>query len=403
MRLHSLRNRSTRIVIPSRSANGRKGAGLAWSALLVGLFLAADQVTAATFEGLYTVSVAPDPEARNVRVDATRRGMRTLLARVTGLRQAADDPRLADLIAAAETHATAYGPVSDDEIRISFRRGPVNDALTRLGLPIWGDERPSTLLWIAVDFGAGERAEIGASAEPGARPGGPGAGSASNPLARDVEAVFESAMERVLTVADERGLPLELPRLDGEDRELVRFADAWGGFDEALVPVAERHGADAILIGRVQPTESGFLVRWILRRGELRQEFETLDPGEGIERLADMYAAEYTIVGEARETAITIRGIESWSDWRVLEYLQSLSIVERVRVKALSRDGDLKLEVLARGNASQLSQVLTLGGVLALPPRDDPDAAAPALPGYGTGELVLLPAWRVGEGVGAGP
>lgn len=347
---------------------------------------------AAVFEELYTVSVAPDPEARNQRSDAIRRGMRVLLTRVTGLRSAPDDPRLAGLIADAERHNTYYGEVADDEIRIGFRRAPINEELTRLGLPIWADERPSTLLWAAMDFGAGERAEVGAS-RTGSNRAGPLEGDASNELRTEAESLFEDFSDEILTAADQRGLPIVLPRLDAEDRRFVRFADVWGGFDRFVEQAAERYGVDAILIARVSVTDAGPEVRWVLRRGEARQEFVTAEPRAGIERLADQFAAEYTIVGGTRRTRLTIRGIETWPDYgRVLEYLESLSIVESVDVQSLSPEGELRLSLVARGDDSQLSQVLTLGGVLARPVGNGPDFAAVA---GAASELVFVPAWRV--------
>jgi hypothetical protein len=318
--------------------------------------------------------------------------MRVLLTRVTGLRSAPDDPRLAGLIADAERHNTYYGEVADDEIRIGFRRAPINEELTRLGLPIWADERPSTLLWAAMDFGAGERAEVGASRDGGNR-AGPLGGDASNELPTEAESLFEDLSDELLTAADQRGLPIVLPRLDAEDRRFVRFADVWGGFDRFVEQAAERYGVDAILIARVSVTDAGPEVRWVFRRGEDRQEFVTAEPRAGIERLADQFAAEYTIVGGTRRTPLTIRGIETWPDYgRVLEYLESLSIVESVDVRSLSPDGELRLSLVARGDDNQLSQVLTLGGVLAQPVGNGPDFAVVA--GAASG-LVFVPAWRV--------
>jgi hypothetical protein len=363
---------------------------------VLGLLLAMPGLApAATFGDLFTVSVEPDPAARDIRTDAVRRGMQTLLTRITGLRDAPQDPRLAGLIANAGSLLDSYSPVAADEIRIGFQRGRVIDELTRLGMPIWSDERPSTLLWIATDFGTGLRAELGAApARPSAQ-SGPLAGAASESLPREYQAAFSDWVDSALEQADERGLPIELPRLDAEDRRFVRFADVWGGFDPLIEQAAERYGVDAILIGRIAVTEAGPEVHWILRRGDLRQSFVTTDPAAGIERLADLFAAEYTIVGGLRQTAITIHGIETWSDYgRVLQYLNSLSIVERVDVDGLSRDGDLVLRLVARGDDGQLRQVLTLGGVLALPLAESSEFPVPPLPPV-SGSLEFYPAWRI--------
>jgi hypothetical protein len=400
MRLHSLANRSTRIVIASRAAAGRRRALGICSGILAASLLAGPALPA-TFEQLYTVSVAPDPAAGNQRTDAIRRGMRTLLIRVTGLQQAPEDPRVAGLIASAAEHLDSYTLVSDQEIRIGFRRGAINAELTALGLPIWSDERPLTLLWIAMDFGSGVRAELGAPG-PDARQVGPVDATPSDVLPNAADDLFDELGNELLWVADARGLPVALPRLDAIDRATVRFADVWGGFDPLLERAAERYAADAILIGRVVMTGEVPSVSWILRRGDSRQEFVTADPAAGIERLADMYAAEYTIVGGVRQTRITIERVESWPDYgRVLEYLDSLSVIERVDILSHGRNGELSLQVLARGDDSRLRQLLLLGGVLALPAADSPPGRG--VPASDDGGLVFLPAWRASEAAAGSP
>jgi hypothetical protein len=345
---------------------------------------------AATFPDLYTVSVARDLAARDDRSDVFRRGMALLLTRITGRRQVADDPRLADLISNAARYNNSYAELRD-EYRVGFIRSEVDSALLRLDVPLWGDERPSTLLWVAADFGDGWRAELeAADAGPVSRPGALTA-VPSNPLPGELEPDFDAIAETLLGAADERGLPIVLPRLDEEDRRYVRFADVWGGFDAFIERAAGRYGVDAVLIGRVAMTDTGPEVRWILRRGESRQTRTTSTLRAGIDWLADQYAAEYTIVGGVRATWIRIEGITSWPDFgRVVEYLQSLSVVDSVDVESLSADGELLLRVAARGDDSQLAQYLTLDGSLV--PAAEPPVGSPGAPGAAS-EMVFVPGW----------
>jgi hypothetical protein len=264
--------------------------------------------------------------------------------------------------------------------------------LTQLNEPIWPDERPLTLLWLAADFGDGQRAELGRAADAtGNRPGALES-RPSEPLDREARVIFDAAVEELLDVTDERGLPLALPHLDNEDRRYVRFADVWGGFDPSVQQAAVRYGADAILIARLGLSDSGPELRWILRRGDIVESFASGDLRGGIDRLADQFAAEFTIVGDMRETWITIRNIWTGPDYgRVDQYLRSVSMIEDVFVKSWSTNGELLLRVDTRGDESRLSQILALEGTL-VPWVSSGAAPADVVPPVNN-QLVFMPGW----------
>lgn len=347
-------------------------------------------VHAATFDDLYTISVAPDPAARNLqeeRSDAIRRAMGLLLTRITGRQQAAAYPEMRQLIDNAERYIERYAPMITGEIRIGFSESQLNQELTRLNMPIWGDERPLTLLWVATDFGDGWRAELKAANGPNAIRGGAVAGIASNPLPDEHAQLFDTVVAEMLTAADERGLPLILPLLDAEDRRHVRFADVWGGFEPLVARAAERYSVDAIVVARVTQTDFGPEVDWTVQRGDRRQTLTGPRVREGINWLADEFASEFTTVGDARLIRITVTEIRQWTDYRVIEYLKSISIVESVQLESIA-DGAMVLRVAARGDDSQLDRYLRLDGEL--------------LPVESIDGLVYLPSWAAsGEVVDA--
>jgi len=324
---------------------------------------------AATFGDLYIVTVAPDPEAQDTRSDAIRRAMSLLLTRITGRQQASAYPAMQELIDDADRYRDSYSQISENEIRVGFIPSQIDQALDRLNMPIWGAERPSTLLWIASDFGDGQRVELRASdvVDPisaGNRiSAGAVSGVASTVLPGEAAAFFEDIAAEMLSAADERGLPIVLPKLDAEDRRYVSFADVWGGFDRFVANAADRYNVDSILIARVSMNEFGLEVRWTAQRGDRRQTLTTPRARMGIDWLADEFASEFTTVGGARLTRITIKDIRGWRDFRVVEYLESVSIIESVDVESFA-GGDLVLRVTARGDASQLDRVLTLDGEL---------------------------------------
>ena len=362
--------------------NGKRegclGPGLFVAALLLAL-AATGAATGATFPDLYTVSVVPDNGARDPRADAIRRGMGLLLTRITGRQQAAAYPELRNLVDNAERYLTVYAP-SLDATRVGFNRAQVSRALTDLGMPIWGDERPSTLLWLAAELGNGERAELMAAGVDVA--GDLGAGVPSNALSNEALEIFEAVTEEILRAADERGLPIVLPQLDEADRRHVRFADVWGGFHQFVERAAERYQVDAIIVARVTMVDTEPRVDYTVIQGERREALAPPRPRDGVDWLADEFAARYTTIGGARLTWLTVREIVEPRDFsRVLDYLESVSIIQMVDVESLT-DTDLLLRVTTRGDDAQLSSYLELDGRLTQI--------------EGAGGLEFLPSWRAG-------
>ena len=155
---------------------------------------------AATFPNLYSVTVNQDPAAADQRAAATA-ALAAVLVRVTGNRYAGLDPELKPLISDASRYTTQYGTDRQGRAIVGFNATRVEQALAGLNVRMWGSERPLTLIWIAVDDGQGGRALLGS--------GDPPAGA--TPAMVDLLAMLRTELA---AVADERGLPLALPRLD---------------------------------------------------------------------------------------------------------------------------------------------------------------------------------------------
>src|SRR5215831_550566 len=312
---------------------------------------------AATFPNLYVVTVQPDPAATDQRAAATEAAFAGLLVRVTGNRYAALDPQLQPLIHSARDYYNSYGTDRQGRWPVTFNAQRVEAALAQLNIPVWGPERPLTLLWIAVDDGEGGRAQLPA-----------------NELPADVSPALAEQLTMIrtelATVADERGLPILFPLLDAEDLRAATFTDVWGGFDDRVLPASARYHADAVLIGRARPGVLGYEVEWLLLKDGARRTLEGTAVRDGLDAVADTYASELSVVGGATTTRIRVLNVTTPADYgRVMGYLEKVSALQAVDVESLER-GTLSLRVAARGDARVLERVLALGGVLR------PDASA---------------------------
>lgn len=309
---------------------------------------------AATFAGLYEVTVNPDPSAQDPRQAAVQAAMARLLIRVTGSRNAPLDAAVQPLLAAPGPFLSSEGTDRQGRALVGFRRGEVERALRQLGLPVWGPERPLTMLWVAVDDGAGGRALLGAGE----------AAEFGVPTTAAMTQLLEAVREEIVAAADERGLPIAWPLLDLQDLGAVTDTDVWGGFDERIVAASARYRADAVLIGRVRPGTFATEVDWLFVYGVERRQLPVAQVRDGIDAAADRYAADLATIGETSVTLLTVNDVLTPDDYgRVVSYLERQSVLESVDVESFE-GGALRLRVAARGEARVLERVLSLGGVL---------------------------------------
>jgi len=193
---------------------------------------------------LYTAEVALDEESDNPRDDAYKAALIEVLTRVSGSLLSNDEEAIDELFPVPAAYVTQFRPGAEDTLWVLFDGEAIERVLRAAGQMVWGSDRPLTLVWLAVDWGQGER-EIIAAGEP-------------DRVEQQSRSIDRNRLlrERVLEIAEKRGLPLVFPLLDTEDLQSVTFSDIWGGFDERIVAASKRYGANSILIGRVRPSSS---------------------------------------------------------------------------------------------------------------------------------------------------
>jgi hypothetical protein len=235
---------------------------------------------------------------------------------------------------------------------VSFDGEAIERVLRSSGEMVWGRDRPLTLIWLAVDWGQGNR-EIIAAGEPD-RSQQEGRSIDRNRLLR----------ERLLEIARKRGLPVAFPLLDTTDLQAVTFSDIWGGFDDRIVAASRRYDADSILIGRIRPSGSQ-LNRWTYQFG---QETRTWNgpPEMVVSQIADLLAAEFAVGGNTplERVALNVSGIESVNAYGAVQaLLSSVNLIESYKISSVAGDV-VRYEVEIRGGAERLRRALRFAGLL---------------------------------------
>ena len=207
------------------------GAAVVSVLLVFGLTPLAD---ALEMTSLYSVEVPFDPEDPD-RKNAYRTALDQVLIRITGTTAAAESPELAGLFPNPARYVAQYRSGPDNSVIVSLDGSAIEKVLRQSGATVWGSERPLTLMWLAVDWGQGER-EIVAADDAQSLPG----------AARSIDR-NRRLRERVDEVANLRGVPVVFPLLDTEDLESINFSDIWGGFDDRVLDASLRYGATSVL------------------------------------------------------------------------------------------------------------------------------------------------------------
>jgi hypothetical protein len=290
---------------------------------------------AQTMGDLYSATV---PYAGNNEA-AFREAMRDILVRVTGRPDAPDLEYLAPLVAQASRYVSSFRRSAGGQLAVTFDGAAIENAIDASGLASWSGQRPLTLVWLALDRGAGRRALVHAGATGEER-------------------------SRVEQVAARRGLPIVWP---GPGDDLVRaLQQAWSGEHAPLVEAARRYGAEGVLIGRATPSASGGLsVDWtFVAAGLTARAAGDLEAGPDL--AAERYASLYASRGAAQRTeqVVTVTGIASLEDYaRALQTLSRLAPVRGVAVDEVTPDA-VSFVVNVRGDPAALSEAILRDGRL---------------------------------------
>jgi hypothetical protein len=312
--------------------------------MLAGLVLLANARAARVDDVFAQIVPAPNagPEAtRAAFTDALRR----VLIKATGLDAAGSDAVVARFGDPA-TLVQQYRRDGSGNLWAQFDPAAIRRGLVEAGLPVWGEDRPLTAVWLAYDTGSGERDVVAAA-------GGDG------PTAVGLRA-------ELLAAAAARAVPVVLPLRDSQELGVVSSADVWGEFTDPVVKASARYQADATLIGRARlfPAGSAPDVKWTLLAGGERADWRggIADGPRGLaERLVQRLGSGAVTTAAARLEVTGITSLDGYGE--VLSYLQSLDVIESVSVAGLS-GATVSFDLALRGERDRLVRALAARRIL---------------------------------------
>lgn len=307
---------------------------LRWTAALAAF--AAVPAQSVTLTDLYETA-QPVQESREA---AFVEALKTILVRVSGSRDA--PARVGSEINDPRKYVRRYGFQADGTLEVAFDSASIDEMLSQAGLPIWGRERPVTLVIVSFEDASGAQRWV----------------SADLPAAE---------REALLRVARQRGLPLTWATMDSEDR-----AQAGAGTGGQL-QVAARYGANAVLVAQSRAGQVG----WTLVSGD----GAVATSGgleEGVHLAADTFARVFAASGSSLGSVVVeVSGIDDLNAYAAtLNYLEAMTLVRGVALEQVSGES-MRFRLAVRGDAATLRRAIALDDRLV--PAES--SSAPALDG----------------------
>jgi len=318
---------------------------------LVGIF-AVNVAGAVEVPSLFTAQVPVDETRDDPRAHAYDTALAQVLLRVSGPGIVNDMVLYDTLFPDPGAYVVQFRQGPDETLFVSFDGQAIENVLRRAGLPVWGGDRPLTLVWLAVDWGQGDREIIGA------------ADDEVDPDASRSINLNHRLRERMLEIAERRGLPIAFPLLDSEDRAAVSYSDIWGGFDERVIAASERYDVNSVLIGRVSGTGRA-TNRWSYHFGDQQRSWSGR-PEVIVAQISDLLADEFAIGGDEplRRVQLNVSGITSIDAYgEVQSILAEINVVEEFAITEVNGDR-ISFTVDARGGASRLARALRFAGLI---------------------------------------
>ncbi len=230
-------------------------------------------------------------------------------------------------------------------INVNFAAELIDQLLTDADIPVWDSNRPSVLVWMALQTESGERRLLTADNQP-------------------------EIIRYMQDFAVERGLPIIFPVLDFEDRQSLNEDQLWN-LEESVIELASiRYGADSILSGRLHFTAGGELVGlWKFIFQDEADVFDGFDQDlqgylyEPLDRVTNKLSSYFAIVPEEfteQFVRLRIEGINNLTAYSaLLSYVSNLGLVQSVAAAEL--DGErLELELGLVGDVVQLYELIAL-------------------------------------------
>lgn len=361
---------------------------------------------------IYRAQALVKSQAEAERNAAARATFGELMVRVSGQRNALDNPVVRAAMPKAQNYLFGFSYKSSNEklieggrnftalaLQLDYEPQAIGQLLRDAQLPLWPAQRPTLLVWLVFKD------------------------------SRSLHLVPEVIdFQAINGAAAYRGLPLMFPKHDVEDSLSITAVDLWAVNQEKIKAASARYNADAVLLGRYMPSSMGPIPpavvidplatadytavtlsssavavsstastassvegaldavpaepvqgpwqgEWLLLHGENQTTFADETPevkglfNNVIEHVADYFAKQYAIVPTnqgAQQIVLRVGNVTSFAAFKeVQSYLEGLALVQRMEVVTVNAEG-VAVRLTTEADTRLLINTLALGRRLVL-------------------------------------
>jgi hypothetical protein len=277
--------------------------------------------------GLYTGEVIVESQHRSERNRALPLALKQVLQKLSGRGGFDDYPLVEPVLDSAASIVVSFhyrnvdSVLADNSVSsqlhllVRFSEAEVNELLRKLQLPLWPAERQTAEIWVVIDDGMGRRI---------------------------MPVEYAYAWKSMNEIATARGLPVSWPEPDEEGIFPVDTQLLWGGYTEEITGI---DGAVMIAAARREGAEWSVRINldyddqnWAWRHHDVDLQRAL---GDSMQEAVNLVASAHTIAAIDQGKwlhELTVTGIGGADDYRrCLDFLQNLSVVDRVSVRSTSR------------------------------------------------------------------
>ena len=330
--------------------------------LLVALlsFSSLQSVKAVVIDDLYTVALLVSDQTTDLRLEAFEAAFALVLIKVSGSDESQKNPAILRVAKRSSYYVKQFSyesrPGLDVEgaiikllyLKVNFDQQLIEHLLRKYNFPIWGRERPSSLL--VINSQSDETIHIVT-------------GDSSPKLVEFLDAA-----------ASKMGVPTLLPLMDLEDISLVDVSDVTARQFNVINNMAVRYWPDAVVVGEIVEMDlDNWRGAWEVRFADQIFEWQHNASTEKdiidqlISHLASVLALEYALEYHQcndQELLLNVSFMQDISDLiSVQKYLGSLNVVESVRVTLVSKAG-VTFYLNLRNCTEDLQTLIDIGNVL---------------------------------------
>jgi len=302
--------------------------------LIVGCLILLVVISSSTFavevKDLYLVKWPVQEQSKTAEWKAALAGFKEVLVRKSGSDEILNNPQVQQAYRKVTGYLQRFEYSRQTEknaefpyfISLYFEPRLIDDIIQKSRFPLWGANRPVTIIWLAVEDES-KRTIIDGSE-----------------VSNDVFIELEQNATR-------RGLPIITPLMDLDDELIVSISDIWGRFPSTIKQASQRYAADSILFGRI--TKDG--QHWNGKFGYINQNKETsfeIDSSskqqvvaDMTDKLAEILCSKYCVIeeiGQKNEIFLDVSDINNFQEFKAVEdYLAELSSVAKSEIVKINQ------------------------------------------------------------------